>query len=236
MLKVNFGTVFVVTLVSLFALGLFSTNMRPEKKIIVFDSGGFAEVRVNILKNLIAQKWGVLEEEAQEVLRKWHSSFQNESSDQQWWELYAASMGTTMSSDWIEQFSATWKDATAPIPGILTLVKSLQQQGYKVALLSDNAPLEQEIIKKMGYYDVFSRIIPRALLDDSKSYKPLFKELSISPSACLFVDDRQENITKARKAGMDAIFFISVSRLYEELEQRNIFVPCNSSETLFYID
>ena len=231
--KVNFGTVFFVTLVCLFAAGLFSTNFRPTKKIIVFDSRGFAEVRINILKNLIAQKWGVLEEEAQEVLKRWHSSFQDESSDQQWWESYATSEGLAMPSNWIEQFNTTWKDATEPIPGILTLVKNLQEQGYKVAMLSEGAPLEREVIRKMGYYDVFSQIIPSVLMDDSKS---LSRKLRVPPSACLLIDSRQENIRRARKAGIDAICFITVSKLYEELEQRNIFLPCNTSEMLFFID
>ncbi len=225
--RINFGTVFFVSLLCLCIIGIFSINIRPTTKMIVFDAGGFAEVRVNILKNLIVQKWGFLEEEAQEVLNKWYSSFQEESSDQQWWESYAASIGMAVPHDWIDQFNATWKDVTEPIPGILTLVKDLQQQGYKVALLADCAPLEKEVIRKMGYYDAFSPVVSRTAL---------FKELHTSPSACLLIDDRQENIKRARKAGMDTICFISVSELYKELEQREIFLPCNTSEMLFYID
>lgn len=231
--KINFGTVFFVTLVCLFALGMFPINIRPAKKMIVFDSGGFVKPRVDILNNLIAQKWGILEIEAQEVLNKWYSTILDKFSDQQWWESYAASKGMEMPGGWIEQFNATWNDATVPISGILTLVKKLQQQGYKVALLTESAPLEREIIRKMGFYDVFSQVIPSSLIEESKS---LFKELRASPSACLFIDNRQKNIKRARKAGMDAICFISVSELYEELGQRNIFLPCNTSEMLFFVD
>jgi HAD superfamily hydrolase (TIGR01509 family) len=231
--RFNFGTVFFASLLCLCLIGIFSIHMRPATKMIIFDAGGIAEARVGILKNLIVQRWGILEREAQEVVNKWHASFEEESPDRQWWESYAASMGVEMPSDWIDQFNTTWKEATAPIPGIIALVKSLQQQGYKVALLSDCAPLEREMISKMGYYDLFSPVISRV---GSKSYKPLFKELHRPPSACLLIDGRQENIKRARKAGMDTIYFISVSELYKELELREIFLPCNTSEMLFYID
>jgi len=214
---------------------MFSAHTPSPKKLIIFNAGGVAKARVDCLKNLIMDRWGVLEEEAQEILNHRHLTSHSEALDHNWWQSYADLRGMAMPSHWTEQFSAAWRDASAPISGLLTLVKSLQQQGYKAVLISDYTPLEEEIVRKMGYYDVFSPIISSALIH-SKSYKSLFKELRTSPSACLLIDDRQESIASARKAGMDAIYYISVSKLYEELEQRNIFLPCNTSELLFFVD
>lgn len=230
---IKFRPVFIVTLLCLLIGGLFAPSAPCAKKIVIFDMTGCAQDRIHILVHLIGEKWEVSDEEGEEVLNQWYIA--DEPFDHQWWEDYAVSKGKTVPIHWMEQFKEAWQEVTSSIPGLLVLVKQLQEQGYKTALLSYGNALQKEVIKKTGYSKILSPVISSAP-HDVKSYRALLKKLHTTATACVFIDNRQENLKNARKAGIDAIDFISIPELYEELEKREIFLPFNRSEMLFFID
>lgn len=57
---------------------------------------------------------------------------------------------------------------------------------------------------------------------DLEAYLGAARALELSPSRCLFVDDRERNCAAARAVGMDAIRFEGADSLREELSRRGL--------------
>lgn len=129
-----------------------------------------------------------------------------------------------MPNDWFNQFGVIIKESITEMPESLAIVKTLQSQGYQTAMLSDVTQYQAEIIRKMGYYDLFTPVLLSCEIGVKKpnpeAFQTLLQKLKLPASSVLFIDDRIENVEAARKQGIDSIQFISPEQLKEELEKR----------------
>lgn len=104
------------------------------------------------------------------------------------------------------------------------MVKILQRRGYRTAMLSDVTQYQAEIIRKMGYYDLFSPLLLSYEIGVKKpnpeAFRILLKTLNLPASSVLFIDDRTENVEAAKKEGIDSIQFTSPLQLQKDLEKR----------------
>lgn len=102
------------------------------------------------------------------------------------------------------------------------LVEELQERGYKVYLLS-NYPLDMYKIQWPSF-SFFSRVngyvvsaLEKLKKPDLAIYKLLCDRYELEPSECIFVDDRQENVDAAMRAGMEAVLFTGYDSLRKVL-------------------
>jgi HAD superfamily hydrolase (TIGR01509 family) len=61
-----------------------------------------------------------------------------------------------------------------------------------------------------------------------EAYRGAAEALGLSPSRCLFVDDRQPNCDAAEAEGMDSVCFTDAGALRRDLEVRGLFEPLPS--------
>lgn len=98
--------------------------------------------------------------------------------------------------------------------------------GYQTGMLSDVTQYQAEVIRKMGYYDLFHPVLLSYEIGVKKpnpeAFKILLETLQKPASHVLFIDDRQENIESAKSLGIDSIQFISPEQLKKELEERGL--------------
>lgn len=102
------------------------------------------------------------------------------------------------------------------------LVKELQDEGYRVYLLS-NYPLDMyklhwptfEFFKLVDGYVVSA---PEKMKKPDKAiYELLCTRYALTASECIFIDDRQENVDAAIAVGMESVLFTGYDTLREVL-------------------
>jgi putative hydrolase of the HAD superfamily len=106
------------------------------------------------------------------------------------------------------------------------LVLELKGKGIPVALLSNIDDRLARIIREFNLYAPFDPCLLSCEIGlekpDPKIYEFLLKEMELSATSIIFIDDRAENIEAAQKLGFDAILFTSQNQLQKELKKRGL--------------
>ena len=96
-------------------------------------------------------------------------------------------------------------------PGMIHIVKKLRDKGYVTGILSDQTHWLDELDEHYHFSEAFNRIYNSYYLGKGKRDSSLFldiaADLEMPPEAILFIDDDEDNITRARKAGYQVIRF-----------------------------
>lgn len=91
-------------------------------------------------------------------------------------------------------------------------VKDLKSRGYRLYILSNYAEYTYEQTKqKMEFLPYMDGVVfsyrCKLIKPEKEIYEYICRTYDLVPSECVFLDDRQENIEAARRAGMKAILF-----------------------------
>jgi HAD superfamily hydrolase (TIGR01509 family) len=121
---------------------------------------------------------------------------------------------------------AMLRDAYRYLDGIEPLLAELVAAGHPLHALSNYPVWYQIIDDKLG----LSRYLSWRFVScktglrkpDPAAYRGAADALEVSPEACIFVDDREENCAAARALGMDAIRFDGAVPLRSALVSRNL--------------
>jgi phosphoglycolate phosphatase len=106
-------------------------------------------------------------------------------------------------------YKAHMMDHTKPFPGILTLLKDLQQKGYRMAIVSNKFDAAVKLLNQ----DFFSEYISVAIGESPTVHKKpapdtvfqAMKELGADPQECIYVGDSEVDIQTAANAGIPCI-------------------------------
>ncbi len=107
-------------------------------------------------------------------------------------------------------------------PEMVRLIQNIQDQGYKTPVHTDTVYAHHEFLRKQGVWDLFNdTIIASHEIGLKKTKHEAFiiaaLILGVAPSTCVFIDDREGNVTQANKAGMHGIQFHSPEQLRNDL-------------------
>ncbi|MBR6531363.1 MAG: HAD family phosphatase [Clostridia bacterium] len=98
-----------------------------------------------------------------------------------------------------------------PIEEMFPIVKRLKENGYNIYLLSNCPGWFDDFKKSVPAFDFFDGFIISAkynlIKPGEEIYKVLFREFSLIPEECFFIDDSPANIEAARKLGMQGHCF-----------------------------
>ena len=107
-------------------------------------------------------------------------------------------------------------------PQMLTLARRLRDEGIVVAVLSDQTNWLDEINGKKPFFGNFDFVINSYALGKSKRDQSVFKDLpkiiGVTPHLILFVDDSEDNISRAGKAGLRTIHITGLEGFKAELD------------------
>jgi len=97
-------------------------------------------------------------------------------------------------------------------PWIITLIQQLHQQGYIIGILSDQTHWLDWLNKRDHFFDFFDHVFNSYHMGKGKRDPGLFndiaEQLSLSPAEILFVDDIENNVTRAQAAGWQTIHYV----------------------------
>ncbi len=109
-------------------------------------------------------------------------------------------------------------------PVMVDWAQRLRAEGFKIGLLSNMHPEMVEYCRSNFswldnfHFQTFSADV-RMVKPDPAIYQHTLEGLGVSASEALFIDDREPNIAAARKLGINAIRFVSVPQLQDELNR-----------------
>jgi len=116
-----------------------------------------------------------------------------------------------------------WHTDQPLIPGIYDLLKRLRAKSYNLFLLSNASKRFFTYAPEMGIFNLFKGISISAELNLLKPEKEIYDRFcqiyGLNPIECLFIDDQEENVTAAIKAGWHAVRFLNVNALHLDLER-----------------
>jgi len=121
---------------------------------------------------------------------------------------------------------AAMQEAYAWLPGMEELLAGLAGAGLEMHALS-NYPewwrlIEEKLTLSRFLEWSFVSCDLRVRKPHPDAYRKPVAALGVAPGDCLFVDDREENVTAARQEGLDAVLFEDSRQLLGELERRGI--------------
>lgn len=130
-------------------------------------------------------------------------------------------------SDLLAVFFNHWKEMLTIIPQNIQILQDLKSNNYKVYLLSNF--IREAFTYVTAQYDFFKLIDGKVISYDIKSIKPeeiifqsLIEKYRLKPEQCLFIDDEEGNITKAKAMKMETIHYYEGMDLQLELRKLNI--------------
>lgn len=210
------------------------TPSSCKVKVVVFDFGGvIAKTDHQEINQFIATSLHISLEEAQaaKILLKQDTAQGKEESD--FWKLFAISRGIQLPDHWMEKLSDAKFRALKVVPGMIEIVKDLQQQGFQTALLSNVIKSQAQIKSKLGYYELFNPTLFSYEIGvskpDPKAFHILLDRLKTDSSSILFIDNKLPNVKAAQEQGMDSILFTNTDQLIQDLKQRCIEIHSHDS-------
>lgn len=108
-------------------------------------------------------------------------------------------------------------------PWIIELVQSLHKHGMVTGILSDQTHWLDELNDRDHFYQYFDPIFNSYYLGKGKQDASLFNDvatvLKLPINEILFIDDDENNVNRAREAGMQAIHYVDKARFIQELNE-----------------
>jgi len=122
----------------------------------------------------------------------------------------------------LEDYAEHWRDKTRPYPGVEEMLSLLEQQGLRLAVLS-NKPESftrlcvRELLAGHDFFPVFGQKEGRPKKPDPAGALEVARELDLDPAAFLYLGDTATDMRTALAAGMTPVGALWGFRTREEL-------------------
>ncbi len=203
-----------------------NTNVH-QITTILFDVGGvlltdFIEKKVIDL----ARKYGVNSSVLMRAKEEYRPlADKGQISDTDFWErvLNSANIKAT-ENDW------NLDSYMEEIDGGIELARKLKQNGYQIAILSnDSKQMSEQRRAKYGFDSLFYKIFISSsfgvVKPDPEIFEIALNELKVSPWQCVFIDDRKENIETGQQIGIHSVLFKNSNQAINELNKIGLELP-----------
>jgi putative hydrolase of the HAD superfamily len=112
----------------------------------------------------------------------------------------------------MHRFKEIYFEALEPNPEMIDLMRALKDDGYRMAMLTNNVREWEPLWRAMLPVDeIFGDVIDSGFVGcrkpESRIYELTLERIGQAAETCLFVDDVLVNIEGARKAGLQAVHF-----------------------------
>jgi putative hydrolase of the HAD superfamily len=193
-------------------------------KVVFFDFGGVLaeEGWVNGLTD-IAHHHGFnpveFFDDACDVL--WNTGYMyGRATEDEFWEKFSARYNFTME---IGQMRQIIFDRFVIRTEMFDLVKEISENGFRVAILSDQVNWLDIFNEKYDFFKLFEKVYNSYHLGKGKKDISIFsdvcKDMGVAPAEALFVDDSEGHIGRAEETGLKTVYFTDVKKNIEEIKE-----------------
>lgn len=187
---------------------------------VIFDFGGVLTSEPNraAVIQFVCDSFQISESEFESINRDKCEDIE------EFWIQYCKDKGRPLPPFWGQQFQTALRNAIRVNFEVFTLVDELKENQIKVGLLSNIDKKRAKYIREFGLYNAFDPCLLSYEIGiekpNLKAYEILIGCFSCHPKEIVFIDDKEENVKGAKRAGLDAIHFQSAKQLRSELIKR----------------
>lgn len=121
-------------------------------------------------------------------------------------------------------FRETWFAGRRPNEPFISYLRTVRERGYRLALLTNNVTEWEPLWRAtLPADELFCLVVnsaeERVRKPHPEIYESTLKRLGLPGSACLFVDDVEENCVAAERAGMRCVRFETTEQAIAEMER-----------------
>jgi putative hydrolase of the HAD superfamily len=125
----------------------------------------------------------------------------------------------------MHRFKEIYFEALEPNLPMIDLMAELRDEGYRMAMLTNNVREWEPLWRPMLPVDeIFETVVDSGFVGcrkpESRIYAITLERVGIEPGACLFLDDIEVNCEGARRAGMQAVHFRENEQAIAEIRER----------------
>jgi HAD superfamily hydrolase (TIGR01509 family) len=150
-----------------------------------------------------------------------------------YWKLFLAIFRRPLQGEDIsvESLIALTDDFIVPIEGMTPILEALKSRGTTLVICSNNnefwQPRQMAKLDLQRFFPYSKEILSTRVGAPKDSprfemFRAAIAAAGVPASRCLFVDDRPENVGRAREFGIDVVLFKDAAGLTRELMQRGI--------------
>jgi putative hydrolase of the HAD superfamily len=107
----------------------------------------------------------------------------------------------------MHRFKEIYFEALEPNPAMIDLMRALKDEGYRMAMLTNNVREWEPLWRAMLPVDEIFETVVDCRKPESRIYELTLERIARPAETCLFIDDVLVNIEGARKAGLRAVHF-----------------------------
>jgi epoxide hydrolase-like predicted phosphatase len=195
-------------------------------KAVLFDIGGvlFADPMRSLVRHIAEITGADYNTVKNAMWTKWGMYKENRVSADEFWQAGLDKIGASMDIDELKKKSC---EMIKEIGNVLSLVKKLKEEGYKLGIISNNTKewFEYEI-KEFKLDEIFDSVALSCDAQVSKPnerlYKSCIEKINLKPEECVYIDDKDKNLKPAEKLGMRTIHFENEEQLKSELKSLGV--------------
>jgi len=151
---------------------------------------------------------------------------ETKASEKEYWRHAAKKWKLDFKKFPIKKMDSLWNKIFWPNKPALKLIKKLKKN-YKLGLLSNMGRGHVKYLKtKYNITNPFNVNVFSSLVGmrkpNPKIYKLILKKLKVKPNEAVFLDDLKKNVNGARRVGLNAIQFKSLSQAFKELKKLGV--------------
>lgn len=186
---------------------------------IIFDFAGVVSFRnfFPVVAENLSRKYGISEPDIEQRLRTRGTRYiLGKESAEEFWQKVCEGLDIPYQG-FLEIFSSSYEIN----PEIVSFIKQLKPK-YQVLLHSDNFnALSQTLRKDPGLEGLFEKMYfsdeIHLIKEDEASFRHVLQDVGKKPEECIFIDDKEKNLTAPRNIGMQTLLFKNIDSLKEEL-------------------
>jgi len=202
-------------------------------KAVIFDYGNVLS-RPQTMEDMAAMALvaGVGTEDMHRAYWRFRPAFDRGDLDEaSYWKAVATAAGRSLTAQQrlaiISLDNESWSRED---PAMVRWAATLRDSGIRTGVLS-NMPvtLRRHVMSALAWLKGFDNYTfscdVHLIKPETGIYEHAVQALEVNPAEALFLDDREENVAGARRAGLHALTFQSVERAREELARRYAIPP-----------
>jgi len=193
-------------------------------KAVIFDYGGVLKKEFPLPMEII-EIYGIAEEELlslkNETIPLHRLLNQGRIIERDYWQEISKAIKKPMPKDWEKLSREIYEKYFSLETELLKFARDLKKLGLKVAVLSNIAEFQAEIIRKHAGYEGFDIVV---LSYEEKTDKPekdiylsTIKRLKVKPRECIFIDDRERNLLPAEELGMKTVLAKNTKQIIKDV-------------------
>ncbi len=188
--------------------------MKDKIRNIIFDMG---KVLIGFDPEVFMDRAGILDTADRKIIRKeiydsplWTAMDQGDLSEKEMIRIVTPLLPVHL-RDHAEYLIGGWWDPIIPVEGMEELIRELKEKGYGIYLLSNASVMHKEYWPTIPCAKYFDGTVVSAdehvMKPDEKIYAILLERYGLNASECIYIDDREENVSTAGRLGMCPYLF-----------------------------